>query len=194
MHILTGLLLAKLLKAKASAAAPVDSGAGGATVSMPGVIETLHVLPGRIRFRLPVLRGRPEACAQTEDRLRNVDGISGVAVSPVSGSVLVHYRPGRLKPDLLAAALVRMLGLDRAFSGRVEASLAREIKAWGRALNLAVYQKTGGVLDLRTALLVLLAVAGTKKILSQRALAMPAGFTLLWWAGSGLMREDGEAV
>lgn len=194
MHIVTGLLVAKLLKARRQASQKQGDTLPSPLLNMPGVITLEHGLPGRCRFRLPALAGRPEACAKLETRLRDIEGIARAEANAVTGSVLIAYDAARLTPDLLAAAMVRLLGLERAFAGKVEPSLARELRTWARSLNVAVYQKTGGVLDLRTALLLALAAVGIKKLAAQRALALPAGFTLLWWAGHGLLHGDEDAT
>ena len=190
MHIITGLLLAKLLKAgKGKTQAPNTS----PLLNMPGVITLAHSLPGRCRFRIPLLVGQSEASNKLIERLQGVDGVADVKIDCVTGSVLLSYDAATLNAEVLAAALVRLLGLERAFSGKVEASLGRELREWAKSLNVAVYQKTGGVLDLRTALMLGLIGIGIKKAITQRSLALPASFTLLWWAGTGLLREDGAS-
>ncbi len=189
MHIITGLLLAKLLKARNS---KIQEQNASPLFNMPGVITLVHALPGRCRFRLPVLIGQAEASNKLVQRLQEVDGVTGVTASPAVGSILLAYDADKLSPEVLAAAMVRLLGLERAFSGKVEASLGRELREWAKSLNVAVYQKTGGVLDLRTALMLGLVAIAIKKAIAQRSLALPASFTLLWWAGTGLLREDGQ--
>ena len=189
MHIITGLLLAKLLKARNS---KIQEQNASPLFNMPGVITLVHALPGRCRFRLPVLIGQAEASNKLVQRLQEIDGVTSVSTSPAVGSILLAYDVDKLSPEVLAAAMVRLLGLERAFSGKVEASLGRELREWAKSLNVAVYQKTGGVLDLRTALMLGLVAIAIKKAIAQRSLALPASFTLLWWAGTGLLREDGQ--
>ncbi len=190
MHIITGLLLAKLFKdgkgkTQASNTSPL--------FNMPGVITLVHSLPGRCRFRLPVLVGQTKACNKLAQRLQEIDGVADAKIDCVTGSVLLTYDATRLNAEVLGAALVRLLGLERAFSGNVEASLGRELREWAKSLNVAVYQKTGGLLDMRTALMLGLVAIAIKKALAQRALALPASFTLLWWAGAGLLREEAQS-
>lgn len=193
MHIITGLVLARLLKARSGRSTP-NPGQGNLApvLNLPGVITLTHALPGRCRFRLPSLIGQATAATQIVERLGAVDGVRSIRVQPQTGSVLFEYDAARLNQELLAAALVRLLGLDAAFSGRVESVCSRELRTWARSLNMAVYQQTGGMLDLRTAVLLALAFEGIKQIVSQRALALPSGLTLLWWAGNGLLRKSGE--
>jgi len=190
MHIITGLLLAKLLKARNGKSTEPHA---SPLFNMPGVITLVHTLPGRSRFQLPLLVGQKEAGQKLALRLQEVDGVTSATVQPVTGSVLLVYDPAILTPDVLAAALVRLLGLEQAFSGKVEPALGRELREWAKSLNVAVYQKTGGVLDLRTTLMLGLVAIAIKKALAQRSLALPASFTLLWWAGTGLLREDGQS-
>ncbi len=64
--------------------------------------------------------------------------------------------------------------------------VTRVHKAWEQ--NRAVYDQTNGLIDLRTALLISMAGLGIVKLWSQPHWALPAGFTLLWWSGSGLFR------
>ena len=195
MHIITGLLVAKLLKARREASR--GSGQRGVAESpllnMPKVISMTHRLPGRVRFSIPALSGNGDAAKILADKLTKLDGVEHVSISTVSGSVLIRYDCGCLNENLLAAVLVRIMGLEGAFSGDVESSLSRELREWGRSLNFAVYQKTGGVLDLRTALFLALAVIGARRMLADRALGFPAGFTMLWWASLGLFGGGGES-
>ena len=71
------------------------------------------MLPGRLRLRAPVLIGQRAAADQLQKSLAGLDGIRAVAVSPVSGSLLVHFAPDRVKPDMLLGAAIRLLGLER---------------------------------------------------------------------------------
>ncbi len=195
MHILTGLLLARLLKRRAAHGRnPHAATKPSPLCDMPGVIGLVHSLPGRSRFRLPVLKGRPEPASELASRLGGLQGVRKATACARTGSVLLEYDATRLTPELLAAAMVRLLGLERAFAGQVDSTVRREIRHVARACNLAVYQQTGGLLDLRTAVLLGLALVGIKRLMAQRSLALPAGFTLLWWAGHGLLRDEGDGA
>jgi hypothetical protein len=191
MHILTGMLLAGLLGRKGKG--PKLNQASDVKSSLlraPSVLSVTHALPGRTRFRVPALVGRAEAAGKLGRTLAGIQGIRRAEASAVSGSVLVEHDAERVAPDVLAAALIRLCGLEEQITGDVEAGLARELRDFSRAFNRAVYEKTGGLLDMKTALFLALAALGTMKLLQQRSLAWPAGFTLLWWAGNGLFQGD----
>jgi hypothetical protein len=189
MHILTGTLLAGLIGRKKRGCTPNQAASLTSTLlRAPSVLSVTHALPGRTRFRVPVLAGKREAAAKLQEALNGIEGVARAEVSPVSGSVLIAHDADRIAPDVLAAALIRLCGLEEQITADVEASLGRELRELSRAANRAVYEKTGGLLDMKTALFLLLAGLGARKLLLQGSLALPAGFTLLWWAGNGLLR------
>jgi hypothetical protein len=189
MHILTGMLLAGLLGRKNKGSTPNQAAALKSTLlRSPSVLSVTHALPGRTRFRVPVLVGKMAATEKLQEALSGIEGIARAEVSGVSGSVLIEHDADRIAPDVLAAALIRLCGLEEQITADVEATLGRELREFSQAANRAMYEKTGGLLDMKTALLLLLAGLGARKLIQQRSLALPAGFTLLWWAGNGLLR------
>jgi len=189
MHIITGMLLAGLLgRRRGDGREEAVSGLDSPLLRAPSVLSVAHALPGRTRFRVPALVGRHEAAARLHDALAGINGIHAVSVSAVSGSVVIDHDAQRVRPDVLAAALVRLLGLEAELTREVESTLGRELRDLSRAANRAVYERTGGLLDVKTVLFLGLAGLGLGKVLQQRSLALPAGFTLLWWAANGLLR------
>jgi hypothetical protein len=188
MHIITGLLVSTLLglrkkRQQGEEARDPES----PLLKAPSIISVVHSLPGRTRFRVPSLVGRDQTAAQLEDALARIEPVDCAAVNATSGTVLLEYGDD-VQPDLLAAALIRLLGLEEELKKDVHPAAVTELHSFGRSLNRAVYEKTGGALDARTVLFVALAIFGAQKIVKQGLAAMPAGFTLLWWAGNGLLR------
>jgi copper chaperone CopZ len=51
----------------------------------------LHVMEGRLRIKVPEVKGVPEEARAIERQLGGLDGVSDVAANPVTGSVLVFY-------------------------------------------------------------------------------------------------------
>ena len=50
-----------------------------------------------------------------------------------------------------------------------------------------VYDRTGGLIDLWSAGLILLAAIGVQRLLVQGMRAFPAGLTLVWWGLASLL-------
>jgi hypothetical protein len=182
MHILTGLLVAGLVGRKKK------QGTGTVvTLFRTGPVQTVHWLPGRVRFRAAKLAENGEARLLVEDKLGQVEGVESVQVNPAIGSVLIRYREERLRPELLYSALVRLLGLDDEVRRTPEPIVTRELRGAVDSLNRVVYEQTRGLIDFWTALFIVLAAVGAKKVLSEGRQTLPTGFTLLWWAMTALL-------
>ena len=171
MHLITGFILASVLGRK-------RRGASRRAPSFPGVIETVHLLPGRVRFRTPHLVGKQPEGKELKRRLARIDGVKEVEVSSVSGSICLRFADDRLKPELLMAAIIRLLGLERQIERAPRSWLGREIRDTGEALNRAMHERTGGMVDFYTAMPLLLVVLGVRNIAARRTMGWP----MLWWA------------
>jgi copper chaperone CopZ len=182
MHVITGLIFAGLMGRK-------KDGARSLTPKWyAGPLQTVHAIPGRVRFVASPLEGNQKAGSILKEKLLVIEGVESVEVNPISGSVLIHYQESSVKPELLFAALVRLLGLEKELEKPPQSILSRELRIAGDSLNRAVHEKTGGLLDLWTAVLILLAGVGARKLIQQGMGAFPAGFTLVWWAANDLLR------
>ena len=182
MHILTGMLLAALAGRK--------KGEGRTAVThLPqirlGPVQTVHALPGRIRFRIPSLVGDPTRKDILLERIPGISGVESVEASHISGSVVIRYRDEEIHPDLLFAAIIRLLGLEKELDKPPRPIFTREIQLLGQSLNRAVYEKSGGIIDLWSAFFLVLAAVGIQKMLAQKGMSFPTGFTLVWWALNG---------
>ena len=106
MHLITAAVMTALLGRKQQVGE-------NRLPSFAGVMETTHVLPGRLRLRAPVLIGQHRAADQLQQSLARLDGIRTVEVNALSGSLLIHFSPDRVKPDMLLGATIRLLGLEK---------------------------------------------------------------------------------
>jgi hypothetical protein len=164
MHILTGMLVAALLNKKKGPGTKQHK-----PRFLGGPVEIAHSLPGRVRFYIPAIMKSDSAVAVLNERLGKVDAIDKLIVTPRTGSVLIRYRASEISEDLLLAALVRLLGLEKAFDQPPQPVIAKEMKHMGESLNRAVYEKTGGIVDLFSAVMILAGMVGIRKILSNPA-------------------------
>lgn len=110
-------------------------------------------------------------------------------VSPRTGSLLIRYDENQLEPELLFAAVIRLLGLERELEKTPQPVLIRELGAILRSLDRAVSDRTRGLLDFRSGLFLGLAALGIAQMLSRNEKMLPPGFQLLWWAYMGLSQE-----
>jgi Heavy metal associated domain 2 len=170
MHLVTAAVLTALFRKRAAGHEGLPSFAG--------VMETVHVLPGRLRLRAPALIGRRAAAEQLKKSLARLEGVRDVEVSSVSGSVLFRFAPDEVTPDLLLGAAIRLLGLEKDIERTPPSQIGEGIRNAGQSLNHAIYQQTDGVIDLWTSITLLLVVSGIRQL----AAGNPFGWPLLWWA------------
>ncbi len=181
MHILTGLLLAGLLgknKSRRRTLMPM---------LRTGPVQTAHWLPGRVRLRVPSLAENAAGTAKLREKLPTIQGVQSVKLNPASGSVLIVYREDEVRPELLFAAVVRLMNLDAELQRMPQPAVTRELREILGSLNRMVYDRTGGLIDLWSAGLILLAAIGIQKLWTQGLRAFPAGLTLLWWGLASLL-------
>lgn len=185
MHIITGIMLMELARRLRQPG----------QVLLPqlnvGPIQTAHVLPGRIRFRVPLLREDEEAAELLEQRLPTLDGVRAVTVDRVTGSVLVTHDPAETEGYLILCAIARLLGLEDALASTPDPAPLRHLKDLGAAMNQAVYQHTYGFMDLRSLVPLFCAYYGVRGLLTAGWQSAPGGLTLLWWAWASLNHGKG---
>lgn len=186
MHIITGLLITALLGNRAK---KQTQQAQSPLLALKWPIVTKHLLPGRVRFHIPLLVGDDAGVTRIEDQLSGVEGVDSVEANQISGSVVICYQPEKIAPELLFAALIRLLGLEKELEQTPPPLIAKEIRNIGEALNRAVYTSTDGLVDLWTTIPLVLLVLGARRIIREQTLTFPTGFTLVWWAYMALFRR-----
>ncbi len=187
MHIITGLVMASLLKRGKDKEAVATS----PLLKLAGPVRTRHILPGRARFEVRSLKGDSRTAEDLAMALQRIESVEAVRVSPITGSVLLCYDPEKISAELLVAAMIKLLRLDDELNQVPPSVIGHEFREISHALNRAVYDRTGGIIDLRTALFLALGVVGVTRLYKGGMLSLPAGFTLLWWAGNGLLNKRG---
>jgi copper chaperone CopZ len=187
MHIITGLLIAGLLgknKFRSRSLMPM---------LRTGPVQTAHFVPGRLRLRVPSLAENGAGAAIVREKLPTIKGVKSVKLDLATGSVLIVYREDEVRPELLFAAVVRLMNLDAELKRTPQPVVTRELREILGSLNRMVYDRTGGLLDLWSAALILLAAIGFQKLLTQGLGAFPAGLTLVWWGLVGLAAGDRQS-
>jgi copper chaperone CopZ len=181
MHILTGFLLAGLLgknKFRRRTLMPM---------LRTGPVQTAHWMPGRVRLRVPSLAENGAGAARVREKLPAIQGVQSVRLNPATGSVLIVYRDGEVRPELLFAAVVRLMDLDAELKRTPPPIITRELREILGSVNRMVYDRTGGLVDLWSAGLILLAGIGIQRLFVQGMRAFPAGLTLVWWGLASLL-------
>jgi hypothetical protein len=174
MHLVVGFLLASILRKKASLRSGMPS--------IIGKLETIHAMPGRVRFNSPLLE---DLQVQTNEKIAGeitkIDGIERVEINKYTGSLLVVYDATVIKPFIVHGIVVKLLGLEEAFEKPPVGLVSREMELIGRSLNQQIVQSSGGLMDLRSSLMISILTLALYRIVIQGDRTIPGGINLLWW-------------
>ena len=174
MHMVVGFLLASLVRRK--------KGRQTGLPSIRGKLTAVHALPGRLRFNSPLLEGLPNSVQrQISTEVKKVEGIHVVDINPHSGSLLVTFDTSRIDPLVVHGMVTKVLGLEQEFERSPDGLLTKEIDLIGRALNQQIYQSSGGLMDLRSSLMMSVLILALYRIVIQGDRTLPGGINLLWW-------------
>jgi copper chaperone CopZ len=64
-----------------------------------------HCVPGRMRVKIPALKHQPDRGEEVKRVLRGMDGVSAVAFTPLTGSVVVLFDQDRIGPEQISGCL-----------------------------------------------------------------------------------------
>lgn len=174
MHMVVGFMLASLLRQKA--------GKQTGLPSIRGKLETVHALPGRLRFNSPLLEGlQNKVQRKISAEIKKIEGIHEVDINAHSGSLLITFDGAYIDSPIVHGVVVKVLGLEREFEKTPDGLLTHEMQLIGRTLNQQIYQSSGGLMDLRSSLMLSLLLLAIYRLAIQGDRTLPGGINLLWW-------------
>ena len=68
--------------------------------------QYVHHVPGRLRVRVPGVKGNAAEANSLEKRIRAHYGVTNVQTNPLTGSVLVHYDPATASVSTLSQLML----------------------------------------------------------------------------------------
>jgi len=157
-------------------------------------LQVIHVLPGRLRLKVPALKADPIRARAVQERIAPQAGIRKVEVNPATGSVLVFYDESaglaplgslqELFPSLSLTELQdRLTACARAPTPRADA--AEDMAELFRRANAQVARITNG-LDLRVLVPLALIALALLQLRSGKT-AWPSWYDFLWFAFSSFL-------
>lgn len=154
--------------------------------SFYGILEVKHRLPGRVRLQIDSLKGNEEISKYLEEKLKSVNGIDKISVNSLVGSVLVKYDEKIIESMFLIGIILNILGLEDKVFEKKNGTLHSIMKETVDMLDLTIYNKTKGILDLKTVIALFFMGYGFKKV--RQNPIMPNGVNLLWWGYNLIIR------
>jgi len=77
----------------------------------------VHILEGRLRIKIPKVKGSDGQAQELEQQLRQSTGIESVSANPITGNVLVLYNPRLIDQWNIISSLKEMGYLSQAGGG-----------------------------------------------------------------------------
>jgi hypothetical protein len=171
-------------------------------------LKVVHALPGRVRLKVPRVKGNRTLARRAEKKLAQVPGIKQVEAKANTGSLLLHYDAealcaeaslgileetlGELFPEIEVVSLITALAcLGKSPGAEPGLALTEGITSSFRGLNAKVSQLTGG-LDLKILVPLVLIFFGLRGLWQSEKVTAPPWFTLLWsgFASFVLLNRD----
>ncbi len=113
------------------------------TPADPGVVLVQHVLRTRVRLKVAVVAGNPEACSALTEALADEAGVLAASAHDATGSVVLRFDPAESPLDAILARVRRIV-----------AELPRLLSSWRRdqaaSAGLVAWLDKSPVLDGRT--------------------------------------------
>jgi copper chaperone CopZ len=97
----------------------------------------MHSIPGRLRVKIPAIKGHPEKAKTVQALLRDLDGIESIRANTVTGSVVVKYEPGRSLSEKIPSVLTENGLFDKTKTFGMDHAVFESSSKAGQALSKA---------------------------------------------------------
>lgn len=154
-----------------------------------GILEVQHYIKGRIRLKVNSLIQDDEKAKELVGKLASLNGIEDISVNTLIGSVLIKFSEEVVDPITLIGAALSILGLEEEVFDKKNGKLFSGMREVIESIDFAIYNKTKGILDLKSTIALLFIINGIRKI--RQNPIMPNGVNLLWW-GFNIISKGGN--
>ena len=141
------------------------------------ILEVKHSIPGRIRIQCKVLKDNPHGKQALLNTFSQIPGITEISINPYIGTILIKYEEETIQPMLIIGIILKVLGLEDEAHSENKSLVTKERLD---SLSHTIYEKTNGILDLKSSVMLLLGTYAVYDI-KTRPGVRPAGITCLWW-------------
>lgn len=154
-----------------------------------GILEVQHYIKGRIRLKVNSLIQDDEKAKELVGKLASLNGIEDISVNTLIGSVLIKFSEEVVDPITLIGAVLSILGLEEEVFDKKNGKFFSGMREVIESIDFAIYNKTKGILDLKSTIALLFIINGIRKI--RQNPIMPNGVNLLWW-GFNIISKGGN--
>lgn len=157
--------------------------------SFYGIFEIKHYIDGRIRVYVPSLKKNYAEKNKLVTKLMSLNGINKIRVNVLTGTITVEFDKNIIDVQLLIGVLINLLELEDEVMRKKPGKISTSLKGTLDVVDMAIYNKTQGILDLKSVIALFFIGYGLKKVKQNPIL--PNGINLLWWA-YGLVSKGGN--
>lgn len=154
-----------------------------------GILEVQHYIKGRMRLKVNSLIEDEVKAKELVRRLAGLNGIEDVSINTLIGSVLVKFQEDVVDPITLIGAILNILELEEEVFSKKNGKIFSGMREIVESVDFAIYNKTKGILDLKSTIALLFIINGVRKI--RQNPIMPNGVNLLWW-GYNIISKGGK--
>lgn len=154
-----------------------------------GILEVQHYIKGRLRLKVNILIGDEEKAKSLIEKFFTFDGIEDMTVNTLIGSVLIKFSEELIDPITLMGAVLNVLGLEDEVFEKKNGKIFSFMNEMLESIDFMIYNKTKGILDLKTSIALLFIIYGIRKV--RQNPIMPNGVNLLWW-GYNIISKGGK--
>jgi len=99
----------------------------------------VHNIPGRLRIKIPTIKGNPSEAGKVEAILASEENISSITVKPLTGSVTVLYNPKALRPEKILMNLTRNGYFDPSLAVTNDEWIKKNVSKAGQVLSRTLF-------------------------------------------------------
>ncbi|MCG6878867.1 MAG: heavy-metal-associated domain-containing protein [Deltaproteobacteria bacterium] len=97
----------------------------------------MHSVPGRLRIKIPAIKGHPEKARNIQALLSEIEGIESIRANTATGSIVVKYEPGRLLSERIPSILTENGHFDKTQTFSMDHAVHESSSKAGHVLSKA---------------------------------------------------------
>ena len=99
----------------------------------------MHNVPGRLRVKTPVIKGKELMAARIEGEISSIDGVTAVATNTVTGSIVINYDPISVTHKSIVSEMAKKGYFDYSKAVTNDQYVHEAAHKAGRAVSKAVF-------------------------------------------------------
>lgn len=104
----------------------------------------IHNVPGRLRIKIPTIKGNPSKIQEVQDVLKKLEGVENAVANHLTGSVIAYYDPMTVDHEKILNLLNREGYLDEPIRAPEDLKLQKAALGVVQAVGKAIFSSALG--------------------------------------------------